>query len=88
MVVRAASSWIVTGVPAIEPIVLFGVACGLAIVVSIRMLRSLVPAPPRTARSPWSRASDHTRGELLHSAAGHADRLATATLMTRTRRTR
>ena len=43
------SSWIVTGVPAIEPIVIFGVACGLGVVVSIRMLRSL--APP-TARIP------------------------------------
>ena len=38
------SSWIVTGVPAIEPIVIFGVACLLGIGVSTRMLRSFVPA--------------------------------------------
>ncbi len=43
------SSWIVTGVPAIEPIVIFGVACLLGIVVAIRMLRTLAPA---TARIP------------------------------------
>ncbi|MGZ8562434.1 MAG: hypothetical protein ACXWWU_02325 [Candidatus Limnocylindria bacterium] len=41
------SSWIVTDVPAIEPIVIFSVACLLGIVVAIRMLRSLVPAPTR-----------------------------------------
>lgn len=41
------SSWIVTGAPAIEPIVLFGAACLLGLVVSIRMLRSLSSAPAR-----------------------------------------
>ena len=41
------SSWIVTGVPAIEPIVIFGVACLLGIAVSTRMLLSLVPAATR-----------------------------------------
>lgn len=41
------SSWVVTGVPAIEPIVIFGVACLLGIVVSVRMLRSFVPATTR-----------------------------------------
>jgi hypothetical protein len=43
------SSWIVTGVPAVEPIVIFGVATVLGIAVSLRMLRSLVAA---RARSP------------------------------------
>jgi hypothetical protein len=43
------SSWIVTGVPAVEPIVIFGVATVLGIAVSFRMLRSLVAA---RARSP------------------------------------
>lgn len=38
------SSWIVTGVPAIEPIVIFGAACLLGIAVSLRMLRSLEPS--------------------------------------------
>jgi len=41
------SSWIVTDVPAVEPIVIFSVACLLGIVVSVRMLRSLVPATAR-----------------------------------------
>ena len=41
------SSWVVTGVPAIEPIVIFGFACLLGVVVSTRMLRSLVPATTR-----------------------------------------
>ncbi|HEX6210807.1 MAG TPA: hypothetical protein VF136_08525 [Methylomirabilota bacterium] len=41
------SSWIVTGVPAVEPIVIFGVACLLGIAVSTRMLLSLVPAATR-----------------------------------------
>ena len=43
------SSWIVTGVPAIEPIAIFGAASLLGIAVSTRMLRSVVPA---TARVP------------------------------------
>lgn len=41
------SSWMVTGVPAIEPIVIFGVACLLGMGVSTRMLRSLVPPATR-----------------------------------------
>ena len=41
------SSWIVTGVPAVEPIVLFGAAALLGIAVALRMLRSLVPAATR-----------------------------------------
>jgi len=43
------SSWIVTGVPAIEPIVIFGIACLLGGLVSVRMLRSLGSAPARPA---------------------------------------
>jgi hypothetical protein len=39
------SSWIVTGVPAVEPIVIFGIACLLGAFVSFRMLRSLAPTP-------------------------------------------
>jgi hypothetical protein len=41
------SSWIVTGVPAVEPIVIFGLACLLGTLVSIRMLQALVPATTR-----------------------------------------
>lgn len=43
------SSWIVTGVPAVEPIVIFGIACLLGGLVSVRMHRSLGSAPSRPA---------------------------------------
>jgi hypothetical protein len=39
------SSWIVTGVPAVEPIAIFGAACLLGLVISVRMLQSLTPSP-------------------------------------------
>lgn len=47
------SSWIVTGVPALEPIIIFGIACLLGIVTSIRMLRSFVR--PTTVDRPSTR---------------------------------
>jgi len=39
------SSWIVTGIPAVEPIVIFGFAALASLAVGARMFRSLVPVP-------------------------------------------
>ncbi|HEX7172975.1 MAG TPA: hypothetical protein VF365_10255 [Candidatus Limnocylindria bacterium] len=46
------SSWVVTGVPAVEPIVVFGVASLLGLLIAVRIYRSLVPSSkPSAARA-------------------------------------
>jgi hypothetical protein len=55
------SSWVVTGVPAVEPIVVFGIASLFGLIVSLRMLRSLRSEPiPVAGRVPLRPRLDPT----------------------------
>jgi hypothetical protein len=55
------SSWVVTGVPAVEPIVVFGIASLFGLIVSLRMLQSLGSEPiPVAGRVPLRPRLDPT----------------------------
>ena len=62
------SSWIVTGVPALEPIVIFGLATLASLAVAARMYGSLASVPPERAPAEASRSGGRIDALALRGA--------------------